>query len=59
MKTRQTTQLNDAQREALQARFALRVTARSTGAIPSARALARRSLPCVRFRRRANNGASA
>lgn len=28
MKTRQTTQLNDAQREALQARFALRVTAR-------------------------------
>jgi len=28
VKTRQTTQLNDAQREALQARFALRVTAR-------------------------------
>ena len=28
MKTRQTTQLNDAQREALQARFALRVAAR-------------------------------
>ena len=28
MKTRQTTQLNDAQREALRARFALRVTAR-------------------------------
>lgn len=35
MKTRQTTQLNDAQREALQARFALRVTARLNEGTPA------------------------